>query len=203
MTMKCLSMLKSLSIKLPKWDINVFKPYNHIKDFKSELHYIRGDIEKYFTDWYTMSSTAVRKADIEPSMFHVVGQQQYWSNVEAGTRKDFCKGALTIYLMDHLISEIDTYFDTNPECASSITKFLRRKSCASCFAVLCRWSTITHTLNTLPITSVELFGTLCQIKTHLRATMTTGRESRLALMHIHYNRKIDVCKTINFCTRMV
>ena len=45
---------------------------------------------------------------IEPCMPHVVGRQQHRSNVEAGTPKDYYKRALTISLLDHLISEIDT-----------------------------------------------------------------------------------------------
>ena len=77
----------------------------------------------------------IRKVEIKPSILYVVGQQHYWSNFEAGTQKDFYKGTLTVHLVDHHISEMDTYFDPNPVCTSSLTKFLRR---ISCFAVLCR-----------------------------------------------------------------
>jgi len=49
-TMKCLSIQKSLSIKLQKQDINVYEAYNHIKDLKGELQDIRGDIDKYCSD---------------------------------------------------------------------------------------------------------------------------------------------------------
>ena len=45
-TMKCLSILKPLSIKLQKRDINVYETYNHIKDLKGELQDIRGDIDR-------------------------------------------------------------------------------------------------------------------------------------------------------------
>ena len=58
-TMKCLSILKPLIIKLQKRDIDVHEAYNHIKDLK-------------------------------------------------GTPKDYYKRALTIPLLDHLISEMDT-----------------------------------------------------------------------------------------------
>ena len=59
------------------------------------------------------------KANIEPSMPRVVGRQQHRSNVEAGTPKDYYKRALTIPLLDHLISEIDTYFDPNNDAGMS------------------------------------------------------------------------------------
>ena len=90
-TMKCLSILKPLSIKLQKRDIDVYEAYNHIKDFKGELQDIRGDIDKYCSDWYGMAKTTARKANIEPSMPRVVGRQQHRSNVEAGTPKDYYK----------------------------------------------------------------------------------------------------------------
>jgi len=45
--MKCLLILKPLSIKLQKRDIDVYEAYSHIRDSKNELQDIRGDIEKY------------------------------------------------------------------------------------------------------------------------------------------------------------
>ena len=61
------------------------------------------------------------------------------------------KRTLTIPLMDHLISEMLAYFDPRQWCCDvfpsvrtfSLTSFLRRKPCTSCFAVLCRWPTTT------------------------------------------------------------
>ena len=59
-------------------------------------------------------------------------------------------------------------------------------------------------LLTLPITSAErerLFSTLRRLKTYLRATMTSERESGLALMNIHYGRQIDIGATIDIFAR--
>ena len=52
-------------------------------------------------------------------MPRVVGRQQHQSNVEAGTPKDYYKRALTIPLLDHLISEMDTNFDPNYDAMMS------------------------------------------------------------------------------------
>ena len=38
----------------------------------------------------------------------------------------------------------------------------------------------------------RLFSTLRRLKTYLRATMTSERESGLALMNIHYDRQINI-----------
>ena len=59
-------------------------------------------------------------------------------------------------------------------------------------------------LCTLPITSAECersFSTLRRLKTYLRATMTSERESGLALMNIHYGRQIDIRATIDLFAR--
>ena len=59
-------------------------------------------------------------------------------------------------------------------------------------------------LCTLPITSAECersFSTLRRLKTYLRATMTSERESGLALINIHYGRQIDISATIDLFAR--
>ncbi|KAL9965853.1 hypothetical protein ACROYT_G029707 [Oculina patagonica] len=111
--------MNPLSFKLQKREIDVYQAYNHIGDFKRDLQNIRGDIEKHCTDWYNMATTTVRKTDIEPSMPRVVGQQQHRSNVEAESPKEYYKRALTIPLQDHLISEMDSYFDPNNDAVMS------------------------------------------------------------------------------------
>ena len=59
-------------------------------------------------------------------------------------------------------------------------------------------------LFTFPITSAECersFSTLRRLKPYLRATMTSERESGLALMNIHYGRQIDISSTRDFFAR--
>ena len=54
------------------------------------------------------------------------------------------------------------------------------------------------------ITSAECersFSTLRRLKTYLRATITSERESGLALMNIHYGRQIDISATIDLFAR--
>jgi len=59
-------------------------------------------------------------------------------------------------------------------------------------------------LCTLPITSAECkrsYSTLRRLKTYLTATMTSERESGLALMNIYYGRQTDIDTTINIFAR--
>ena len=57
-------------------------------------------------------------------------------------------------------------------------------------------------LCTLPVTSAECersFSTLKRLKTYLRSTMTTERQSGLAMMNINYGRAIEIINI--FATR--
>ena len=57
-------------------------------------------------------------------------------------------------------------------------------------------------LCTLPVTSTESersFSTLKRLKTYLRSTMTTERQSGLAMMNINYGRAIEIINI--FATR--
>ena len=60
-------------IKLQKRDIDVYEAYNLIKDL-GEIQDIRGDIDKYCSDWYGMPKTTARKPNTVPSMLRVVGR---------------------------------------------------------------------------------------------------------------------------------
>ena len=82
---------------------------------------------------------------------------------------------------DLLSSADQALEECNHELFPNVQKLLR---------ILCR----------LPITSEECersFSTLRRLKTHLRATMTSERESELALVNIHYGRQIGIGATID------
>ena len=163
-------------------------------------------------------------------------------------------GSVAILLLDHLQSEMKTYFnptdaflsslfnllpelvavgDRNPDIKAALefyendlpsphvvdVELLRWKkkwwstddadlptSAVQTLAVCDReFFPNIHTLirilfSTLPITSAECecsFSTLRRLKTYLRSTMWSERESGLALMNINYHRDINIEEVIN------
>ena len=61
-----------------------------------------------------------------------------------------------------------------------------------------------HILCSLPITSAQCgraFGTLWRLTTYLRATMTSERESGLALINVPYGRQIDITAAMDLFAR--
>ena len=61
-----------------------------------------------------------------------------------------------------------------------------------------------HILCSLPITSAQCgraFSTLWRLTTYLRATMTSERESGLALINVPYGRQIDITAAMDLFAR--
>ena len=64
----------------------------------------------------------------------------------------------------------------------------------------CNINVLLRILCTLPVTSAKCersFSTLKRLKTYLRSTLTTERQSGLAMMNINYGRAIDIDEIIN------
>ena len=256
--MKCLSVLKPLSIQLQKRDSDIYKAYTQVSSVKSDVKAIREQIEVHFNRWYEASVELGKDVDVEPALPRIANRQRHRDNVPAATPVQYFQRSLCIPLMDHLIAQMDTYFSEIQMNVSKlmclVPEVLVSSSDATIDAAiqfyrddlvspdvvdveLVRWrrkwsdvadksslpnsasatlrecdpiffpniNVLLRILCTLPVTSAECersFSTLKRLKTYLRSTMTTERQSGLAMMNIHYGRAIDIDEIINiFATR--
>ena len=252
--MKCLSVLKPLSVKLQKRDLDVYEAYTQSNKVTDDLQDIRDNIEDIWTEWFDLAVTTAANVGVVPTIPRRTNQQQHRDNVPAQTPSDYYKRAVAIPLLDHLQSEMKTYFNpTNDAVLSSLFNLLpelvavgdrnpdieaalefyendlpsphvvdvelllwKRKWCSTEDADLSTSAvqalaacdreffpnihTLIRILCTLPITSAECersFSTLRRLKTYLRSTMSSERESGLALMNINYHRDINIEEVIN------
>ena len=109
--MKCLSALKTLSIQLQKRDSDIYKAYTQVGSVKSDLKAIRGQIEAHFNRWYEASIELGKDVDVEPAVPRIANRQQHRDNFPAAvTPVKYFQCSLCIPLMDHLITQMDTYF---------------------------------------------------------------------------------------------
>ena len=60
---------------------------------------------------------------IEESIPHLAGRQQHRKNVPADTMMDYYRRNLTIPLLDHIISELDSRFDS--ESSAVLVEFMQ------------------------------------------------------------------------------
>ena len=108
--MKCLSVLKPLSIQLQKRDSDIYKAYTQVGSVKSDLKAIREQIEVHFSRWYEASIELGKDVDVEPTVPRIANRQRHRDNVPAATPVKYFQCSLCIPLMDHLITQMDTYF---------------------------------------------------------------------------------------------
>ena len=83
--MKCLSVLKPLSIQLQKGDSDIYKAYTQVGSVKSDLKAIREQIEVHFSRWYEASIELGKDVDVEPTVPRIVNRQRHRDNVPAAT----------------------------------------------------------------------------------------------------------------------
>ena len=135
--MKCLSILKPLSVKLQKRYLDVYEAYTNSNNVTDDLQDIRDNIEDIWTEWFDLAVTTAANVGVVPSIPSRTNQQQHRDNVPAQTPSDYYKRAVAIPLLDHLQSEMKTYFNpTNDAVLSSLFKGTVSRLCARA-SVIC------------------------------------------------------------------
>ena len=90
-----------------------------------DLQDIRDNIEDIWTKWFDLAVTTAAIVGVVPSIPRRTNQQQHRDNVPAQTPSDYYKRAVAIPLLDHLQSEMKTYFNlTNDAVLSSLFNLL-------------------------------------------------------------------------------
>ena len=117
--MKCLSVLKPLSVKLQKRDLDVYEVYTNKNNVTDDLQDIRDNIEDIWTEEFDLAVTSTSNIDVVPSIPRRTNQQQHPHNVPAQTPFDYYKRAVAIPLLDHLHSEMKTYLSPSNDAVFS------------------------------------------------------------------------------------
>ena len=106
---KCLSVLKPLSIQLQKCDSDIYKAYTQVGSVKSDLKAIREQIEVHFSRWYEAGVELGKDVDVEPAVPRIANRQRHCDNIPAATPVKYFQCSLCIPLI-HLITQMDTSF---------------------------------------------------------------------------------------------
>ena len=92
---------------------------------RSPAEDIRDNIEDIWTEWFDLAVTTAANIGVVPSIPRRTNQQQHRDNVPAQTSSDYHKRAVANPLLDHLESEMKTYFNpTNDAVLSSLFNLL-------------------------------------------------------------------------------
>ena len=112
-------------MKLQKRDLDVYETYTKSNNVTDDHQDIRDNIQDTWIEWFDLTVTTAASVGVAASIPRRTNQLQHRDNVRNQTPSDYYKRAVAIHLLDHLQSEMKTYFNpTNGAVLSSLVNFL-------------------------------------------------------------------------------
>ena len=100
----------SLTHELQKKKLDVVKVYKAVDNVVGTLKKCREAVDSKHDEWYTEAVEFAAKFDVQPSMKRVAGQMKFRESYLTKDIKEYYKQALTIPLLDRVITELETRF---------------------------------------------------------------------------------------------
>lgn len=116
-----LAYTKGLSVKLQgKWQ-DIARAYKDIKLVKESLSKVRESIDSFHCRWYEESCSLGSQVNVQPSVPRINNRQTQTANTPAISASEYYKHTISIPLLDHILSELDSRFR---ESSERVTKFM-------------------------------------------------------------------------------
>ena len=117
-TKNVLAYIKGLSVKLQgKWQ-DIARAYKDIKLVKESLSKARGSVDSFHRNWYEESCLLGLKVNVLPSVPRTNNRQTQRTNTPATSESEYYKRTISIPLLDHILSELDSQFHESSERVS-------------------------------------------------------------------------------------
>ena len=88
----------------------VYKVSDHVKITHKRVKEIRQDVDKHHATWFSEPTVMAEKVGEEPRIPRRCARQIQRNNVPAITPSEYYKRAISIPMLDHLESEINSRF---------------------------------------------------------------------------------------------
>ena len=89
---------------------DIVRGWNHVKITHKRVKEIRQDVDKHHATWFSESTVMAEKVGEEPRIPRRCARQIQRNNVPATTPSEYYKRAISIPMLDHLESEINSCF---------------------------------------------------------------------------------------------
>ena len=110
-TQRVLAYIKGLSVKLQGPYVDVACADCEIKTVKTTLHGVRSNVKSFHAHIYAQASRIAQSVDTEESTPCLASWQHHGQNIPARNCTEYYCLNLTIPLLHHLITELNTRFD--------------------------------------------------------------------------------------------
>ena len=109
-TMRVLSSLRSLTIKLQKKSSDILAAYEHVSDVITDLELLKINCEEEFYLWYCEIKTLGDGLKIPIATPRIAARQVHRSNIPADSPEAYYRRNLMIPFLDHIITELTERF---------------------------------------------------------------------------------------------
>ena len=127
-TQTILACTKGLSVKLQGRYVDVVRAHKDIEAVKSVVKGFRSEVDSFHDRYYQEALRLAALVDVEESAPRLAGRQQHRQNVPATSSAEYYRLNVTVPLLDHMISELDSRF--NSESSSVVVDFIQLLPCA-------------------------------------------------------------------------
>ena len=119
-TNACLKYLLELTHSLQAEAKDIVEAAAKINDIKSALRDVRENIDSHHNQWFSSVEQMCASFGIQPSLPRLCGCQRHRSNTPAQEPSEYYSRTITVPILDHLLSDLDTDFSSYTSANSSI-----------------------------------------------------------------------------------
>ena len=109
-TMRVLSSLRSLTVKLQKKSSDILAAYEHVSEVITDLELLKTNCEEEFHLWYCEIKTLGDELNIPIATPRIAARQVHRSNIPADSPEAYYRRNLVIPFLDHIITELTERF---------------------------------------------------------------------------------------------
>ena len=132
----CLQLLRGMTTKLQKRDINIVSAYNMIDDTKKKITDLRANIGREHADWYNEAQQMAMKVGEDITMPRITTRNVYRANVACTSISDYYQVNYTAKFVDHLHREFGTRFSNDQQVGVKLLRILPSYICTQPWADL-------------------------------------------------------------------
>ena len=123
LTQKVLAYTKGLSVKLQGRYVDVVRAHRDIERVKTTIRGVRSRVDSFHDQVYQQVHMLSQSIDVVETAPRQASRQQHRQNIQSSSVSEYYKCTLTILLLDHLSSELDSRFDAR--CSQNVIEFMQ------------------------------------------------------------------------------
>ena len=116
-TSSTLSYLMALTKSLQSEAKDIVQAVSEINTLTAVLQELRENVDKYHGQWFAEVEQLSGAIGTEPSLPRLCGRQTHRSNIPSQTPKEYYRRTITIPLLDHILTEMESRFSKHQQTA--------------------------------------------------------------------------------------